>query len=432
MQTCTLCSNDIDEGDERQFPNGDIVCDSCSYYCDSCTSVIPQDEVRSNDHQVYCYDCSFNCENCESATHNDAMHNVGNQSWCETCYEDNSFYCEGCNESYSDRWDNYYVANITYCEDCYTQNAYWCEDCDEHYLDNDPCDCRNGNYTRCPSCGNSGAIHSYGCKPELHFLGNDKSNLYLGLELETEIYGNIDSASNFASEALQGVAILKHDGSIGRLNGSRVGNEGFEIVTQPHSHAHLRDHSQVLWDTVDKLRTDYRARSWDAKSNCGIHIHLSRKGFSSGSHTHRFLSLVYQNSEQMMKFAGRKSDYARFNDCYTFDEYDRPVFSLKHKLDRHANTERYTAVNTQNRETLELRFFRGTMNSKGVLATLDLAHAMVEYTRHLSVDDVRMGALKWEWFVDYVQDNNGIYPDLYNRLPKVATTVLNDKTELNA
>jgi len=134
----------------------------------------------------------------------------------------------------------------------------------------------------------------------------------------------------------------------------------------------------------------------------------------------------------MMKFAGRKSDYARFNDCYTFDEYDKPVFSLKHKLDRHANTERYTAVNTQNRDTLELRFFRGTMNSKGVLATLDLAHAMVEYTRNLRLDDVKMGALKWDWFVDYVQDNNGLYPDLYNRIPKVAGTVINDKTELNA
>ena len=432
MKTCTLCSNDIDEGDERLFPNGDIVCDSCSYYCDSCTSVIPHDEARSNDHHIYCYDCSFMCEECETVEQNDNAHTVGSQLWCETCYEDNSFYCEGCSENYSSRHDYSDVQGANYCDSCFSDHAYWCEDCDENFRDDDPCNCRDGNGSRCPSCGNRGSIHSYGCKPDLYFLGNDKSNLYLGLELETEIYGDIDNASNFASRALEGVAILKHDGSIGRQGGSRVGNDGFEIVTQPHSHLHFREHSQVLWDTIDKLRTDYRARSWDAKSNCGIHIHLSRKGFSSGSHTHRFLSLVYQNSEQMMKFAGRKSDYARFNDCYSFDEYDKPVFSLKHKLDRRAHTERYTAVNTQNRDTLELRFFRGTMNSKGVLATLDLAHAMVEYTRHLSVDDVRMGALKWEWFVDYVQDNNGIYPDLYDRLPKVATTVLNDKTELNA
>lgn len=432
MQTCTLCSNDIDEGDERQFPNGDIVCDSCSYYCDSCESVIQLDEARVNRGHVYCYDCSFNCENCNEAHDNDDAHTVDGEYWCDSCYQDNSFYCNACEESYSDRHDYYHVGDDTYCSSCFDSHAYWCDECDQNFLDDDPCECRNGEGSRCSSCGNRGAIHSYGCKPELHFLGNDKSNLYLGLELETEIYGDLDDAAKFASDALRGIAILKHDGSIGRQGGSRVGNEGFEIVTQPHTHLQLREHSQVLWDTIDKLRTDYRARSWDAKSNCGIHIHISRRGFSSGAHTHRFLSLVYQNSEQMMKFAGRKSDYARFNDCYTFDEFDRPVFSLKHKLDRHANTERYTAVNTQNRDTLELRFFRGTMNSKGVLATLDLAHAMVEYTRNLRLDDVKMGALKWDWFVDYVQDNNGLYPDLYNRIPKVAGTVINDKTELNA
>lgn len=431
MKACTVCSNDIDEGDERLFPNGDIVCDSCSYYCDSCTNVIPQDESRVNGSSIYCYDCSFVCENCDSAHENDDAHTVNDEYWCQSCYQDNSFYCDACNSNYPDRWDYYGVQGDTYCSSCFDAHAYWCEDCDENFHDDNPCDCRSDN-GRCPSCNTREAIHSYGCKPDLNFLGNDKSNLYLGLELETEIYGDINSASEYASEALAGVAILKHDGSIGRQGGSRVGNEGFEIVTQPHTHLQFREHSQALWDTIDKLRTDYRARSWDAKSNCGIHIHISRRGFSSGSHTHRFLSLVYQNSEQMMKFAGRKSDYARFNDCYSFDEYDRPVFSLKHKLDRHAHTERYTAVNTQNRDTLELRFFRGTMNSKGVLATLDLAHAMVEYTRNLRLDDVKMGALKWEWFVDYVQDNNGLYPDLYNRIPKVSGTVINDKTELNA
>jgi len=431
VKACTVCSNDIDDGDERLFPNGDIVCDSCSYYCDSCTNVIPQDESRCNDNSIYCYDCSFVCENCDEAHELDDAHTVNDEYWCQSCYQDNSFYCDSCDSNYPDRWDYYSVQDNTYCSSCFDSHAYWCEECDQNFRDDDPCSCRSDE-GRCSSCNTREAIHSYGCKPDLNFLGNDKSNLYLGLELETEIYGDINDASEFASEALAGVAILKHDGSIGRQGGSRVGNEGFEIVTQPHTHLQFREHSQALWDTIDKLRTDYRARSWDAKSNCGIHIHISRRGFSSGSHTHRFLSLVYQNSEEMMKFAGRKSDYARFNDCYSFDEYDKPVFSLKHKLDRRANTERYTAVNTLNRDTLELRFFRGTMNSKGVLATLDLAHAMVEYTRNLRLDDVKMGALKWEWFVDYVQDNNGLYPDLYNRIPKVAGTLINDKTELNA
>ena len=432
METCTTCLVEVDEDDIRTFPNGNKVCADCSYYCDSCEIVISDSNARSNGDYTYCRDCSYICSNCSSVDSNDESHVVDGDYWCRTCYENDSFYCESCEDNYPNAWDNYDVQGDTWCSSCFDRGAYWCDGCDENFRDNDPCNCNSNGNGRCRECDTRGSVHSYSCKPSIEFQGTSKNNLYLGLELETEIYGDMDKASLFAAVALNGVAILKHDGSIGRLNGSRVGNEGFEIVTQPHTHAQFREQSQVLWDTIDELRTEHNARAWDAKSNCGIHIHISRKGFSSGAHTHRFLSLVYRNSEQMMKFAGRKSDYARFNDCYTFDEFDRPIFSLKHKLDRHASTERYTAVNTQNRDTLELRFFRGTMNSKGVLATLDLAQAMVEYTRHLTLDDVKMGALSWEWFVDYVRDNNGYYPDLYDRLPKVASTVLNDKTEINA
>jgi hypothetical protein len=134
----------------------------------------------------------------------------------------------------------------------------------------------------------------------------------------------------------------------------------------------------------------------------------------------------------MMKFAGRKSRYARFNDVYTFDEYDKPVFSLKHKLALGGQTERYTAVNTNNRDTLELRFFKGTMNTSGVLSALDLAQALVEYTRDLRLDDVKRGALSWEWFADYVASNNGLYPDLYMRLNKISGVDINRPAELNA
>ena len=246
----------------------------------------------------------------------------------------------------------------------------------------------------------------------------------MGFELETEYTRGCGEAGLFASTALDGVAYLKHDGSL---------SNGFEIVTHPHTHLTYRENSGMLWDTIETLRTTYGARSWDTDS-CGLHIHISRAGFSSGAHLHRFIALVYHNAPTMMKFAGRKSRFARFNDVYTFDEYDRPIFSLKHKTgnpNRHSS-ERYSAVNTQNEHTIELRFFRGTMNKSGVLGALDLAQAMVEYTRELRLDDVKLGALSWEWFADYVASNNGLYPDLYSRLDKVQAVDINKHTVANA
>ena len=68
------------------------------------------------------------------------------------------------------------------------------------------------------------------------------------------------------------------------------------------------------------------------------------------------------------------------------------------------------------------------MNTRTVLSALDLAQAMVEYTRDLRLDDVKLGALDWAWFADYVRDNIGLYPDLYYRLDKIDRTNLSHPT----
>jgi len=435
--SCFQCGGDFNLDDTRLLDDS-IVCVDCSYYCDYCSRLgLKERSIYSEGHgSLYCNECAVVCERCNDGELRDNHRYVSGDVWCESCADNNSFYCNGCEESFSDRDDSYYVRDDSLCESCYETSAYYCEDCEEYFYDDDPCDCGsdggNGRGNRLGCCGNRGFIHQYSCKPEVNFIGESKRGLFFGFELETQIRtknnNGLEGASEFASNALKGTAILKHDSSIGR-----DGYAGFEIVTQPHTHTQYRDNSQLLWDTIDKLRTDYEARSWDT-TTCGLHIHISRAGFSSGAHLHRFISLVYHNAEMMMKFAGRKSDYARFNDVYTFNEFDKPVFSLKHKVGdpRQYSSERMSAVNTQNRTTIELRFFRGTMNPKGVLSALDLAHAMVEYTRELRLDEVKLGALSWEWFSDYVESNNGLYPDLYQRLGKVASTNLSKPTTINA
>jgi len=403
--------------------NEHAYCTDCVFVCEDC------DDVRDMEQRIvvgvmsYCDDCASYCNRCEDGMDNDSSRTVDrDESWCEYCWENYSYYCDSCSESYSG--DCTYVQDTPYCERCYESECYWCEDCDESFTNDNSCDCRDNDNDRCcRAYRNSGTIHDYSCKPNPKFKGTSKHNMYLGFELETEVQ-SLDSGARYASSNLDGIAYLKHDGSIGN---------GFEIVTHPHTHQEYRENSKLLWDTIELLRTKYSARSWDTDT-CGLHIHLSRKGFKSGAHLHRFIAFVYHNAPHMMKFAGRKSRFARFNDVYTFDEYDRPVFSLKHKVASPAFTpsERYSAVNTQNAHTIELRFFRGTMNTSGVLSALDLAQAMVEYTRDLRLDDVKLGALSWDWFADYVVSNNGLYPDLYSRLDKIQSVDINNKIVANA
>ncbi len=424
-KVCHTCSSEIQEGDEVVF-TGYIYCTDCVFVCGGCESITDTDRNIVVRDELYCYDCASICERCNDGMASDDSHTVDNEEWCEYCYENHSYYCESCSSSSSE--STTYVGDNPYCESCYSDECYYCDDCDESYHNDYPCDCRESDSVEgkcCRAYRSSGTIHDYSCKPAPIFKGISKRNMYLGFELETELpRARVDEGAYFASSALLGTAYLKHDGSI---------SNGFEIVTHPHTHQEYRENSALLWNTIESLRKDYDARSWDTDT-CGLHIHLSRDGFSSGAHLHRFIAFVYHNAPHMMKFAGRKTRFARFNDVYTFDEFDRPVFSIKHKVgnpDRHS-TERYSAVNTQNKNTIELRFFRGTMKASGVLSALDLAQAMVEYTRELRLDDVKLGALSWEWFADYVVSNNGLYPDLYSRLDKIQSVDINNKITANA
>jgi hypothetical protein len=238
--------------------------------------------------------------------------------------------------------------------------------------------------------------------------------------------GNLRESAQYIQSKVGDSIYLKDDSSI-----ARGGYTGFELVSHPLSFGHWISQMSNLWEGLEYLRDNEQARSWDAES-CGIHIHTSRAGFKSGAHTHRWLTLIYKNAPEMMKFAGRKSDYAKFNDVWQYDEYDRPYFSVKHKLDGRSHTERYSAVNTQNEHTLELRFFRGTTKPSGVLSAIELAHASIEYTRDMTLSDVKLGMLKWDWFYDYVETNNGFYPNLYERMSKVSHINLKNIEMINA
>ncbi len=394
------------------------------YTCASCDyTTTNEDDLCFVDDSLLCEDCRSWCDNCEEYMSNDSSHYVeGVGDYCESCWENNTCYCERCSNTYPDSVSQYHIEDRGeyWCEGCYEHEGSYCEDCDQYF--SRECEgCGEG------SSGRSNLIHQYSYKPSPTFFGDDKHNLYFGLELEMEIRsGNLRESAQYIQSKVGDSIYLKDDSSIGR-----GGYAGFELVSHPLSFGHWISQMSNLWEGLEYLRDNEQARSWDAES-CGIHIHTSRAGFKSGAHTHRWLTLIYKNAPEMMKFAGRKSDYAKFNDVWQYDEYDRPYFSVKHKLDRRSHTERYSAVNTQNEHTLELRFFRGTTRPSGVLSAIELAHASIEYTRDMTLADVKLGMLKWDWFYDYVETNNGFYPNLYERMSKVSHISLKNIEMINA
>ena len=398
---CVVCSTEYSTDDLMVTESMEWVCDSCVQTCNRC------DYIGTEHDNWYTVDDSY--------------------SWCEGCWESHTFTCSRCDFCYDDSrvsWSTVHGSGWreSWCEHCIGDYAHYCESCDEYTSDDDD---------ECQNCGHSsestGLVHMYSYKPNPVFHGSD-NNLFMGFELEMEL-NSLDTSQYNSAVAL--VQPLEDSDTCYLKSDSSINGMGFELVTHPHTLS-AYNNATPLWDYIELLRTEYSARSWDTNS-CGLHVHVSRSAFRSGAHTHRFLTLIYKNPREMMKLAGRKnSRYAMFSDVYQPDEWGIPRFNLRNKIHAGGMTERYSAVNTGNDYTLELRFFRGNMKREGIMSALELCHASVEYTRNLTVSDVKLGALTWEWFADWVSANNGVYPNLYLRMSKVPSVSLDNRPLLNA
>ena len=387
---CFVCDTDCTDN-ELQLDNGEAVCESCARICERCDGTMTVDD-----------DYGFL---------------NGNDLWCMNCLENHANWCDRCSEWHNG--SNFYPQDRSgsYCEDCIS-NAMYCEGCDEYYMDG--CNnCDTDDYM-----DGDRIVHDYSFRPDpIFYSSSPEERLYFGIEIEVEAKGgDYEIRRNGAQRAHKledsQLAYLKNDGSL---------NCGFEIVTHPMSHDYYMNEADELWDTLEDLRTNYDIKSWDTRT-CGLHIHISRTGFNGGAHMHRFLNLVYSNKALYELLAGRSSSqWSKFDDVDKAvrngqDEEGytqwKSVRSFKSKITDGRNTDRYSAVNTQNRATLEMRIFRGTINSGKVKSQINLAHASVEYTRRLTVMDVRNGALEAPQFAKYIMEHADIYPELATRLEK--------------
>ena len=263
-------------------------------------------------------------------------------------------------------------------------------------------------------------IHDYSYRPDLIFHTTDKDErLFFGMEIEVECRNGRYEPAEYAGRLEEyELAYLKGDGSL---------NNGFEIVTHPMTHDFFTNEATEFWETLKVLRDEHRVMSWGA-STTGIHIHISRTGFKGGAHMHRFLNLVYSNEDLFSTIAGRSSSrWAKFDDVEVNtrdnDEDGNRIWkthrSYKEKISNGRNTDRYSAVNTQNRDTLELRIFKSTTKPERIKGYMDLAHASVEYTRHLTLQQVKDGALSDIAFIEYIRENGSLYEHLVGLLDQL-------------
>jgi len=386
--------------------------------CIACNTELSGEDIRttSGGNDPVCEDCAVYCEKCESTlTVDDEYNEVENEIWCQGCTRNDAHWCDLCDTYFTGYTYGTDDCSDTMCERCYENNTTYCEECDTTYFEG----CSYNHEEE----DDSRTIHDYSYRPDpiFHSSEDEQTRLYFGIEIETEVRGGDYGDRRSAAEYAQGleresIAYLKSDGSL---------DCGFEIVTHPLSHSYFMNDAGVLWNTIDTLKNSYSMLAWGTKT-CGLHIHISRNGFSGGSHQHRFLQLVYNNKDFYEVLAGRSSSHwAKFDDVLD------PMTGKKtfaHKLGRtHRDSDRYSAVNTNNRTTLEMRIFRGSLNTRFIKSCIDLAHASVELTRVMSVPEVRGHKLDCINLIQYIRERAELYPSLNQRLNGMSNVI--DKIE---
>ena len=381
-----------------------IECAVCS------TDIAPDDAYTTQSEETVSSDCVRSCERCgDVGTQHDDWNTVDDDLWCQDCTDSYASYCESCEEN-TQHGTSYVSDRDSYWCDCCTNNLFFCDDCGHYY-----------EQGFCEDCQDGSVIHDYQYRPDpvFHSTKSDE-RLFFGIEVEVEAGRELSDASVYASKLEDmDIAYLKSDGSL---------NCGFEIVTHPMSHDYYKSEVPELYEVLDTLRTAHNVKSWGT-STCGVHVHISRTGFNGGAHMHRFLNLVYSNQDFYEIIAGRSSDrWAKFSDVEHMrwsgrDEDGNRTYkttrSFNDKVNNGRSTDRYSAVNTQNSATLEMRIFKGSTKAHVIKSYIDLAHASVEYTRSLSVKEVANGALMPEPFVSYIVDNEEIYPELVERINRL-------------
>ncbi len=356
--------------------------------------ILGENEFFNDENELICEQCSENyviCDECGEVTNRENITTVvGGDDVCEDCLELWFSVCDSCGR--------YMNSNYTWMIDQNDTRICW--DCCQLYATcnrcsaiislediNEDINIVNGRFY-CDECAELvlyGHIHNYDYRPDvLTFFGTNTESGY-GVELEID-RGDLSNEATYEIGKAGGEHIyLKHDGSLT--------DDGFEIVTYPCSLAY---HSHLFpWDNIIATAQKFGYRSHDTRT-CGLHVHASRELLGNDTTEQdltaaKIIILIdFFWDQYIVPFSRRNysalDSWAKKPQAHVTPQDDEQLIINKTK-DSSAY-ERYKALNLQNSETIEFRFFRGTLKKNTILATLEWIDILINYCKNTSLSDL--------------------------------------------
>lgn len=319
---------------------------------------------------------------------------------CSECADDEYFFCDGHDRYEPVENEIVEVGNGYYCYDYAIDHFYRCEDCDEWLLPEDSYYSEYDDAYYCEYCyfennhdGRGDSIitsyHGHNDYEKCSFMDrSDRARVpHIGMELEVHNSSGVEECdAESVYDSLGDYVVFEEDGSI---------DPGFEIITRPASLDYHLSRKED-WEKASKYLVENGYRSHDT-SCCGLHTHIDRKYFGTSSYAQqlaesKFLFIFMKHWESLAKCSRRRDFYwCQKNPCHDIEDivsaskdYDKKRYHFGHNV----------AVNIQNRETIELRIWKGTLNVDTIEATLRLANRLAWVVKYVSV--IRLSQMTWE------------------------------------
>ncbi len=341
----------------------------------------------------------YKCCECGEEFEEDELTLFNDRLYCEECLEECTVICDCCGER-TDIDFSESDSEITICGFCAEECFCRCANCDSLVYEDKVYEDEFGNYL-CHDCWErleeleaSNAIHKYSYKPEPIFHGKTEKNRFFGAELETDRNSSLGRGkiTEEIANALLDIANGDNPDNKLYLKIDRSLKYGFELVSHPMTiDFHLNN---MPWQKIMNFLIEKGYISGSSET-CGLHIHVDRRTFGDTEEKQtaaiaRVLMFVENNWNEVLKFSRRTEEQMkRWAARYDIKEPDK----LKEKAKEKSAADRYTCVNLKNKDTVEFRIFKGTLNFTDFAAALQLVNVLCDIA--VSCSDEEAEVMTW-------------------------------------
>lgn len=195
-------------------------------------------------------------------------------------------------------------------------------------------------------------------------VNEDEPIYYRGLELEVE-----------CPRTPAVYKVLRKSGyDLFRFENDSSLRNGFEIITAPMSKQYWQTLGfEALKKLIQKLEnaSNHQITSWD-NGRCGLHIHFNKSDLNF-QEQYEILQFMIKNKTFINTISGRKN----FKYCKpAVIEY----YNIDYQREMIENTDRRLSINFIN-DTIEFRFYRGTLKTENIKAGVDLIENIILYCK---------------------------------------------------